>query len=90
MNRSPILNYPNFLCRINTRASKEINLMIEVTGFNKDKSEKKWFTENRWLPAVNFAAHLYGWEEWHFIEIANDIRDIKNQITAKIQGISNG
>jgi hypothetical protein len=29
----------------------------------------------------------YGFDEWHFMEIAEDIRDIKNQIKAKLADI---
>lgn len=63
------------------------NLMIEISGFSKDKAEKKWFVENRWLPAVNALKDKYGYLEWHFIEIANDIRNIKNQVIDQIQNI---
>jgi type III restriction enzyme len=61
--------------------------MIEISGMSKDKAEKKWYVENRWLPAVNSLKEKYGYEEWHFIEIANDISDIKNQLIEKIQSI---
>jgi len=63
------------------------NLMIEISGFSKDKAEKKWFVENRWIPAVNALKDKYEYPEWHFIEIANDIRNIKNQIIEKINAI---
>jgi len=59
------------------------NLMVEISGFSKDKAEKKWFVENRWIPAVNSLKEKYDYPEWHFIEIANDIRDIKNQLIEK-------
>ena len=80
--------YPDFLCRVTTKSGNNVNLIIEVTGFNKDKAEKKWYMENRWLPAVNAVRRHYGYEEWYFIEIANDIRNIKNQLTDKIRSIS--
>jgi len=63
------------------------NLIIEISGFSSDKAEKKWFVENRWLPAVNALKDKYDYPEWHFIEIANDIRNIKNQLIEKIQNI---
>lgn len=63
------------------------NLMIEISGFSKDKAEKKWFVENRWIPAVNALKDKYEYPEWHFIEIANDIRNIKNQLIEKIGSI---
>jgi len=63
------------------------NLMIEISGFSKDKAEKKWFVENRWIPAVNALKDKYEYPEWHFIEIANDISNIKNQLIEKISSI---
>ncbi len=54
---------------------------------NKDKEEKKWYVENRWLPSVNEIRGKYNVEEWHFIEIANDIRNIKNQLINKISSL---
>jgi type III restriction enzyme len=41
--------------------------------------------ENRWIPAVNSLRDKYEYPEWQFVEIANDIRDIKNQLLDKIQ-----
>lgn len=46
----------------------------------KDNAEKKWFVENPWISAVNALKDKYGYPELHFVEIANDIRDIKNHI----------
>ena len=63
------------------------NLMVEISGFSKDKAEKKWFVENRWIPAVNALKDKYEYPEWHFIEIAGDIRNIKNQINEMISSI---
>lgn len=60
---------------------------IEITGFNKDKEHKVNYVYNRWLPAVNNVREKYGYDEWHFIEIANDIRDIKNELRDKINSI---
>jgi hypothetical protein len=53
----------------------------------RDKPEKKWFVENRWLPAVNFVAARHGWDTRDFLEIAGpaQIADIERLILAKIQ-----
>ena len=51
------------------------------------KLKKKWFVENRWLPAVNAVKEKYDYPEWHFIEIANDERNMKNQFAEKIATI---
>ncbi len=81
------LYYPDFIARCATKDGEMINLVIEVTGMNKDKEDKKWYVENRWLPAVNEVRNKYELDEWHFIEIANDIRNIKQQLTNKIQSL---
>jgi type III restriction enzyme len=80
------LYYPDFIAVIQLE-DRSVNLIIEISGFSNDKDEKKWYVENRWLPAVNSIRGKYGWNEWYFIEIANDIRDIKNQLIGKIQEI---
>ena len=82
------LYFTDFIARVSGRNGTVKNLMIEITGMSQDKAEKKWFVENRWLPAVNALKDKYEYPEWHFIEIANDIRNIKNQLIEKIQSIS--
>ena len=79
--------FPDFIARCKNRHGKTINLIIEISGMNQDKAEKCWFVENRWLPAVNAVKDRYGYDEWHFIEIANDIRDIKNRLLDKIESL---
>ena len=79
--------FMDFIARVKSKDGSIKNLLIEITGMNKDKAEKKWFVENRWLPAVNSFKEKYEYSEWHFIEIANDIRNIKNQLIEKIQSI---
>lgn len=79
--------FTDFIARVKSKGGAVKNLMIEITGMSKDKAEKKWFVENRWLPAVNALKDKYEYPEWHFIEIANDIRNIKNQLADKIASI---
>lgn len=81
------LYYPDFIARCNTSDGRSVNLVIEVTGMNKDKGDKKWYVEHRWLPAVNNIRDKHDMDEWAFIEVANDIRDIKNQLREKIAGL---
>lgn len=78
------LYFTDFIARVKGKDGRVKNLMIEISGMSKDKAEKKWFVENRWIPAVNALKEKYDYPEWHFIEIANDIRNIKNQLTEKI------
>ncbi|MGB4571915.1 MAG: DEAD/DEAH box helicase family protein [Rectinemataceae bacterium] len=77
--------YPDFIVRCTASTGKRINLILEVTGMNRDKADKKHYVEQYWLPAVNAVREKYGWDEWAFIEVANDIRYIRNQILAKIE-----
>lgn len=79
--------FTDFIARVNTGNGTVKNLMIEITGMSQDKAEKIWFVENRWLPAINALKDKYAYPEWHFIEIANDIRNIKNQLAEKIASI---
>ena len=79
--------FTDFIARVKSKDGSIKNLMIEISGMSKDKAEKKWFVENRWIPAVNALKDKYKYSEWHFIEVANDIRNIKNQLIEKIQSI---
>jgi type III restriction enzyme len=79
--------FTDFIAQVTSKDGTIKNLMIEISGMSKDKAEKKWFVENRWIPAVNALKDKYGYPEWHFIEIANDIRNIKNQLIEKIHSI---
>lgn len=79
--------FTDFIARVKCKDGETKNLMIEISGMSKDKAEKKWFVEKRWIPAVNALRDKYAYPEWHFIEIANDIRDIKNQLKHKIRNL---
>lgn len=79
--------FTDFIAKVKSKDGSIKNLMIEITGMSKDKAEKKWFVENRWIPAVNALKDKYEYQEWHFIEIANDIRNIKNELIEKIDSI---
>ncbi len=78
------LYYPDFIARCIRPDGTMLNLIVEITGMNKDKAAKKDYVLDCWLPAVNNVRDQYGYEVWDFIEIANEIRDIKNQLRAKI------
>lgn len=81
------LYFPDFIARVQTRDGTVKNLIIEITGMSRDKAEKLWFVEQRWLPAVNAIQSQYALGEWHCIEVANDIRNIKNQLINKISSL---
>lgn len=78
---------PDFILRVRGRDGRPRNLIVEITGMSKDKAEKRWYVENRWLPAVNSARDRHGYDEWHFLEVREDIRDIKNELMDKIESI---
>jgi type III restriction enzyme len=79
--------FPDFIARCKTPDGKMINLIIEITGMAREKANKKYYVMNRWLPAVNTVKDQFGYDEWHFIEIANDIRTIKEQLVSLINNI---
>lgn len=77
---------PDFLCRVKTPAGRRFNLIVEITGFAQDKEFKRWFTQNRWLPAVNAQREQFGGMSWHFLEIT-DIQRLKNELDPAIERI---
>ena len=77
---------PDYLVRLRTPKLREAMLLLEITGFNKDKELKRWAVNERWLPAVNNARKKLGLSPWYFAEI-DDIDDIKPQLTKSIRGI---
>jgi len=80
---------PDFILKCENSSGSRFNLIVEITGYNnKDKAEKKWYVQNRWLPAVNSVREKYEFEPWFFVEYADDIRDIKNELVETIESIS--
>lgn len=77
---------PDFLIRLRTPKLREAALILEITGFNKNKELKRWAVSERWLPAVNNARRKLGLPPWHFAEI-DDIDDIKPRLTRAIETI---
>ena len=78
---------PDFLARVRAPSGQVVNLLIEVTGMNKDKAAKILYTENYWLPAVNgdlAALDLPPDEPWAFVEISESEKHFRNQLVAKI------
>jgi len=79
--------FPDFIARIKTHDDNRFNLLIEITGFNKDKGMKRWYVQERWLPAVNATRKKLKLDPWYFIEIS-DIERIKNLLTDEITRLS--
>ena len=80
--------FPDFIARVKTDSGRVVNLIVEITGMNLDKAAKKQYVEDRWLRAANAVREQYEMDEWFFIEIANDIRFINNQLADKIGEIN--
>ncbi len=78
--------FPDYILKIKTANGKIINLIVEISGFSNDKDDKKWYVLNRWIPAVNNIRELYEFEEWQFVEIAdeNSLKDIEKIIKEQI------
>jgi type III restriction enzyme len=51
--------FTDFIASVKCKDGSTKNLMIEISGMSKDKAEKKWFVENRWIPAVNALKDKY-------------------------------
>lgn len=77
---------PDYLVRIRTPKLRCANLLLEITGFNKDKELKRWYVRERWLPAVNNAREKLGLAPWYFEEIT-DIENIKPALEKAIRHI---
>lgn len=76
--------YPDFIVCARTPVGDHVNLIVEITGMERDKTAKKRYVQERWLPAVNAVRQEYRYNRWAFVEIANDIRSIKPQLLAAI------
>ncbi len=77
--------YPDFIVRARADSGETINLVLEVTGQKRDKTEKVWAAKNRWIPAANCIREQYKWDRWDFIEISEDIRDGRNQLLWRLR-----
>ena len=77
---------PDYLARVKTPDGEYFNLIVEITGFAKEKAEKRYFVNQRWLPAVNAERHKADLPPWYFIEVT-DIEHIKKQLTEAIERI---
>jgi hypothetical protein len=43
-----------------------------------------WTLQNRWMPAVNAIGEKHNWPRWDVLEIAEEIRDARNDILKKL------
>jgi len=75
--------FPDYIARIKTPDDNRFNLLLEITGFNKDKTFKRWYVKERWLPAVNATRKKLGQDPWYFVEIT-DIDRVKNSLMEEV------
>jgi type III restriction enzyme len=82
--------YPDFILRASPPGEAVIHLIVEVTGMERDKPEKRWSVMNRWLPAVAGVRASRGWPRWGFLELDKEIEinDARNRIVQHIAGAS--
>jgi type III restriction enzyme len=70
---------PDFIVRCQTPQRKEpVSLLLEMTGFSREKEDKKAAVKDFWLPAINqMDGQPFG--EWGYLEIAGEA-ELKNMI----------
>lgn len=75
--------YPDFICVIEKKDNSKLNLILEVSGEDKeDKRQKVSTAQNLWVPAINNLNKELGL--WAFDEIVNPedtIRTVRKHIT---------
>lgn len=78
---------PDFIARCTTPSGEEVNLVVEISGFSNDKyghkDEKRYYTNNFWIPAAN---NLKDYGRWAFVEVT-DIDNIKATLIEKINSL---
>ena len=79
------LYFPDFIVRCCLSSGQRVNVVLEISGNAEAKNDKRWYVQERWLPAVNSVAAKLELDPWHFVEVANDIRGIHQQLLATLQ-----
>ncbi len=77
---------PDFLVKAQDAAGEPVVLIVEVTGMKREKADKKWTVEHRWLPAVNASRQRLNLPRWDFIELDEEsaVSDAANLIMERI------
>ena len=80
---------PDFLINATGASGKKVTIILEVTGMNKEKTEKRFYTQERWLPAVNSICNHHGWRTWDWIETTNDdeLKDLRVLVQEKLENL---
>lgn len=80
---------PDFIVRVRPAGAADaepVNLILEISGFNQDKAEKKDYTANYWVPAVNALDPGLGFGQWRFLE-CTDPGALKQQLRTFIKSL---
>lgn len=80
---------PDFLINAIGASKNKVTIILEVTGMNQEKQEKRFYVQKRWLPAVNAICGHHGWRTWDWIETTNDdeLRDLRVLIEQKLASL---
>ena len=84
-------NYlPDFIVNCRLAGGRSANVIVEVTGFDRDKEAKRWTILHRWLPAVNRIRNRHGWDKWDFLELdeARAVADFRNLLLARLRELA--
>jgi type III restriction enzyme len=81
---------PDFIVNCRLAGGRGANILVEVTGFDRDKEAKRWTVLNRWLPAVNRIRHRHDWDKWHFLELDEQraVADFRNLLLARLRQLA--
>jgi type III restriction enzyme len=80
--------FPDFIVKCRLPDGQGVNIVLEISGMAEEKIDKRWYVLNRWLPAVNAVHEQLGLDPWHFVEIANDITDIRKRLKEELGAIA--
>ncbi len=76
--------FPDFIVKCRLPDGRTLNVVLEISGLAEAKIDKRWYVTERWLPAVNAVHTELGLDEWRFVEIANDITDIRQRLREEL------
>jgi type III restriction enzyme len=80
---------PDFLINATGKSGKSVTIILEVTGMNQEKKEKRFYTTERWLPAVNAISNHQGWRTWDWIETTtnDELKDLRVLVEKKLKAL---
>jgi len=81
---------PDFIVNCRLAGGLSANVVVEVTGFDRDKESKRWTMINRWLPAVNRIRKQHQWDLWDFLELDEEraVSDFRNILVARLRELA--